>query len=133
MRSLWELDTSTACQIICRLGWTQLPDADGRRAKCSTAALHKNKDVYTRPFRQEQYQYVQKVVITGSPICFLIIKMSHLPPPQNCCSASLFAAIYNKPTGGGHPCCVSPPERPAHLTPAFCMFVFCLLFFLNLL
>jgi hypothetical protein len=37
----------------------------GARAKCSTAALHKNKDVYIMPFRQEQYQYMQKAAITG--------------------------------------------------------------------
>jgi hypothetical protein len=53
-------------------------------------------------------------------------------PPKNCCSTLLFAAVYNKLAGGAGGCCVSPSQHPAHLTPAFCMFVFCLLFFLNL-
>jgi hypothetical protein len=37
----------------------------------------------------------------------------------------LFAAVYNKLAGGGGGSGVSPPEHPAHLTPGFCMFVFC--------
>jgi hypothetical protein len=54
-------------------------------------------------------------------------------PPENCCSTSWFAAVYNKLAGGGGGYCVFPSECPAHLIPAFCMFVFCFLSFLNLL
>jgi hypothetical protein len=46
--------------------------------------------------------------------------------PENCCSTSWFATVYNKFAGGGGGCCVSLSECPAYLTPAFCMFVFCL-------
>jgi hypothetical protein len=49
---------------------------------------------------------------------------------KNCCSASLLAAVYNKLAGGGAGCCASPPEHPAHLTPAFLHV--CLLSFFNL-
>jgi hypothetical protein len=38
---------------------------------------------------------------------------------------SLFAPVHNKLAGGGGGWCVSPPEHPVHLIPAFCMFVFC--------
>jgi hypothetical protein len=54
-------------------------------------------------------------------LLFPITIMSPLPPDSN----SLFATVYNKLSRGGC-CCVSPSEHPAHLTPAFCMFVFCL-------
>jgi hypothetical protein len=55
-----------------------------------------------------------------------------MPPlPQNCCSTSWFATVYNKLAGGGGGCCVSQPERPAHPIPAFLHV--CLLSFLNLL
>jgi hypothetical protein len=41
--------------------------------------------------------------------------------PKNCSygSTCLFAAVYNKFTGGGGGCCVSPPEHLAHLIPFF--------------
>jgi hypothetical protein len=59
---------------------------------------------------------------------FLITTM--LLCPENCYSTSWFAAVYNKFGRGGGGCCVSSPEHPVHLTPAFLHV--CLLSFLNL-
>jgi hypothetical protein len=52
---------STAMSNNLQAGMGTPSAAEAGRAKCSTGALHKNKDVYIMLFRQEQYQYVQRV------------------------------------------------------------------------
>jgi hypothetical protein len=64
---------------VCRLGLAQPPAAEGVRAKCSKLLCIRNKDVYTMPFRQEQYQYMQKVAIAGPPVPD---NYNVMPPPR---------------------------------------------------
>jgi hypothetical protein len=122
---VWEayenLTWAQPCQTICRLDWHSPQLQKGERAKCSTAALHKNKDVYTmtRLCRKQRSQ---------APL-FLVTTRSR--SPENCCLADFTIPLpcltlyINKFSGSGRCCCVSPPEHLAHLIPAFCMFVFC--------
>jgi hypothetical protein len=56
-------------------------------------------------------------------------QVSPIPENYNATSPSLrtvapphFATVYNKLTGGGGGCCVSPTEHLAYLAPALCMF-----------
>jgi hypothetical protein len=91
------------CPITCRLGWAQPPAAEEGKGKMQHSCF------FLRCLCPERSNC--------RFLLFLITTMSH--HPKNCCSASWFAAIYSKLAGGGGGCCVSLPEHPAHLTPAF--------------
>jgi hypothetical protein len=50
------------------------------------------------------------------------VNYSVMPSPLRTTAPPRFATVYNKPTGGGGGCCVSPSEHPAYLAPALYMF-----------
>jgi hypothetical protein len=97
------------CPINCRLSLAQ-PQPQ-KRARCSTAVCPKMLMIREK---QSQIPPVPKNYnVTPSPL-------RTAAPPH-------FATVYNKLSGGGRGCFVSPSEHPAHLVPALCMF--CLLSF----
>jgi hypothetical protein len=116
------------CQIICRLGLAQPPAADGSESKMQHSCFvweqgcsHLDLQTGTAPVCAE----------SSDPRLPLFPVTTKLRPPWELLPCwcpyptCLFAAVYNKLAGGGWGCCVSPPEHPAHLIPAFCIFVFC--------
>jgi hypothetical protein len=102
------------CPMICRLGWAQSPVAEGGPGQNAVQLL------FLRCL------FLKSQVLPGSDTY-------NVTPPENCSSTSWFATVSNKFPGSVKAgCCVSPSKHPAHLTPAFCMIIFCLLSFLNL-
>jgi hypothetical protein len=92
------------CPINCRLELAQ-PQLQ-KWTRCSTAVFPK---MFT--FREK---WSQVPPVLGN--------YNVTSPPLRTAAPLRFATVYNKLTGGGGGCFVSPFMHPAYLAPALCMF-----------
>jgi hypothetical protein len=118
--------------VICRLSWHSPSHRREQAQLCPIICKLSSHGLSHRRVQRQNAAQLFFLRCLGSEISnhrFLLFP--RIPCPKNCCS-TLFATVHNKCTRGGQGCCVSPSKCQAPLTPAVCMFVFCLLSFLHL-
>jgi hypothetical protein len=106
MRSLWELEISTAM-------YNNLQAGIGTAPCCRTGqGQNAARLLFLRCLRPESSDY-------RFPYNYNVM------PPENCCSTPLFATVHNKLAGGHGGCvCLHQSTQPTW-SQIFCMFIFC--------